>query len=288
MTSYEPSLPTTSGMASDTGMCKHVSTRPIRKPGHLREDQSDPAPPGFSNSFKAVEDHFQSADCHAPGTPSRDRSIQRRPTCTRCSRPQRVCICFALPSARIPTRTHVIIVQTVAEAKAKVRTADLVPLVLQNATIITARKDFEAKIPPNAILLFPGHGSKPLELQRSNARTLVFIDATWDKAQRLLNRSQSLRALARASLSDQVLGKALFRARKPPTSIPSARSTAEAVAGALNCIDVEANRDAVVALRKCVYEASESQLRFVRAKGKRAGKHRRERAGYEEGWYDKS
>lgn len=220
-----------------------------------------------------------------PPSPS-THVLQKRPFCSRCARPQRVCLCSILPRTPISTPTSIIIFQTLSESKAKVRTADLVPLILRHARLLSADHDFEAHIPPSSILLFPSCSAVPLHSLPAAGRTLVLLDATWDKAQRLLNKSEALQRMPRAFVAEELLGIPLFRARKPPTkSIAGARSTAEAVAGALQCVDGKSSAEAVAALRACVHEASEMQLRFVRSNGDGQGRHRKERKGYEEGWY---
>lgn len=177
--------------------------------------------------------------------------------------------------------------QTSAEAKAKVRTADLVPHILSHARILPARRDIAAQLPPDAILLFPGRNAAPLKSVATPNPSLVLLDATWDAAHRLLNRSPALQALQRAFIPENYLGPPLFRARKPPTaSIQCARSTAEAVAGALECLEGEAAKAAIVNIRTCVHEASEMQLRFLRSKGEGVGRHRKDRPGYLEGLYN--
>lgn len=212
--------------------------------------------------------------------------LQKRSFCSRCARPQRVCLCSILPRTPISTPTSIIIFQTLSESKAKVRTADLVPLILRHARLVLAKHGFEAHTPPDAILLFPSRDAAPLHSLPAAGRTLILLDATWDKAQRLLDKSKALQRMPRAFVAEKFLGTPLFRARKPPTkSIVGARSTAEAVAGALQCVDGESSAEAVATLRACVHEASEMQLRFVRSNGDGQGRHRKERTGYEEGWY---
>ena len=116
--------------------------------------------------------------------------------------------------------------------------------------------------------------------------TLVLLDATWDSARRFLRRAPALQQLRRAFVPQEFLGDALFRARKPPVAdVPGARSTAEAVAGALECVEGEAVKEVVRYIRKVVHEASEMQLRFVRGKREDEVVHRKEKRGYIEGLY---
>lgn len=230
-------------------------------------------------------------NCTPPGPSKLAQAVKgdehhRRATCSRCKRPERVCICHALPSNPLPTLTRVLILQTRAEAKTKIKTADLIPLCLENSKLIVGGSELDWGIPPDAVLLFPGENAKPLNSLVKTNNTIIVLDGTWDGARRLLSRSQTLQSLPRAYIPEPYISTSLFKARKAPsTSINGARSTAEAVASALECIEGEASLTSVQALRAAVHEMSESQLRFIREKGQNGGKHRKERKGYVDNLY---
>lgn len=175
--------------------------------------------------------------------------------------------------------------QTRAESRAKVRTADLLPLCLSRARVVRAGRQGDSEVPAEAVLLFPGDGALPLE-SFADATCVVLIDGTWDAAGRVLERSSVLRGLKRAFVDERFLGSVLFRVRKPPSDVGGARSTAEAAAGAIACLEGERSILAVQAVRRAVLESSEIQLRFVREKGLDGAVHRRSKKGYIEGLYD--
>ena len=197
-----------------------------------------------------------------------------------------MCICHVLPSNPFPILTRVLILQTRAEAKAKIKTADLIPLCLANSNLVVGGKEIDWGIPSDAVLLFPGEHAKPLDSLIKTKNTIVVLDGTWDGARRLLSRSQILQSLPRAFIPESYLTTSLFKARKAPSaSVNGARSTAEAVASELECIEGEVSSTPVRTLRAAVHEMSELQLQFIREKGKDGGKHRKERKGYVDNLY---
>lgn len=182
-----------------------------------------------------------------------------------------------------------IILQTAAEAKAKVKTANLIPLCMSNCRIISAGKESEAYIPQNGVLLFPSKDAVALDTIAETTSTLIVIDSTWTSAQRLLNRSRLLQSLRKAFIPHGILNAPLFKARKAPTAVvKGARSTAEAVAYALDCLHDEKEAQVGAAIRSAVHAASEMQLKFIREKGDGGGRHRIHRVGYEHGLYKMS
>lgn len=201
-----------------------------------------------------------------------------RSYCTHCGRPDRVCICHALPKQLISTSTPVIVVQTAAEAKCKVGTAWLLPLVLATSKVIPARGHSDAiQITREAALLYPGEDSRKFEELESTPKALVLLDGTWKSTRRLLSSSTTLRTLPRVHLPPST-DAALFRVRRPPAHVSAARSTAEAVADALE--ELDRATDAALSIRRAVSAFSESQIGFVRERGVKNVPHRTERAGY--------
>lgn len=158
---------------------------------------------------------------------------------------------------------------------------------LANSRLLPAVAETYKAIPPDSILLYPGLDAVPLPRVADPGRPIILLDGTWDSANRIYTRSPKLQKLQRAFIPGRFLGEALFLARKPPQQrIKDARSTAEAVAGAILCIEGEKAAAAVEALRRCVHESSEMQLQFVRRKGPTAGRHREDRQGYIKGLYE--
>lgn len=231
----------------------------------------------MSNRIRLSEDELSN---------DKEQPKSKRAFCTKCRRPQRVCLCFAIPRNPLPTQTCIVILQSAAEAKAKVKTADLVPFCIQKAKVHPMRKGVEAHIPADAVLLYPTKHSLPLSSLEKRPKTVVLLDATWSSAQRMFSRSPFLQALQQVHIPDAFLKAPLFKVRKAPTTeIKGARSTAEAVASAIHCLEGDESLPSVQAIRRCVHEASEMQLAFVRRKAN-GGQHRTERAGYEPALYD--
>ena len=57
-----------------------------------------------------------------------------RPMCTRCDRPESVCLCSALPDSPLEHNTRVVLVVHPHEGKQRMRTGNLLPHVLSNVT----------------------------------------------------------------------------------------------------------------------------------------------------------
>jgi DTW domain-containing protein YfiP len=178
-----------------------------------------------------------------------DEQPTGRPRCERCRRPVRVCVCHCLPPAPIHTSTHVVVLQTRAESRARVGTAALLPLVLANASVAVLRSRRADNILPalrniNAcddaaaaaaaapaaatatVLLFPGRGSVALDTYPHPVRTLVVLDGSWEGACNVLQNSPAIRSLPRVRLPDHdglsspSSSPPLFQARRPPVNIP--------------------------------------------------------------------
>lgn len=54
--------------------------------------------------------------------------------CTRCDRPESVCLCAALPDSPLEHNTRVVLVVHPHEGKQRMRTGNLLPHVLSNVT----------------------------------------------------------------------------------------------------------------------------------------------------------
>jgi DTW domain-containing protein len=150
-----------------------------------------------------------------------------RPCCERCCRPMRVCLCHCLPLSPIAASIDVVVLQTRAESRARVGTAALLPLVLTNATVSVLRSrraDAALLNGDDAVLLFPGQGSVPLDTYPKAFRTLVVLDGSWEGAYRILRTSPAIRSLPQVRLPDQEIlsSPPLFLARRPPVNIPGA------------------------------------------------------------------
>lgn len=185
-----------------------------------------------------------------------------REVCDQCSRPARVCLCYALPSRKLHPPCRVIILQTRAEAKARVGTARLVPLVLTDCDVrVTSRihdlsEEIANLLTSDSVLLFPGRHAAPLHhvLERGSQnisdnnhiqdgftapspspsgrhpsfpKAIVLLDGSWKGAKRLLAKCPALERLQMASLPENCLAafQPLFLARPPPKKFSGMQPT---------------------------------------------------------------
>lgn len=174
----------------------------------------------------------------------------RRTPCPGCHRLQRVCICAALPPAPLATQHRVLVLQTAAESRAAVGTAQLLPLVLRDASVVVARgaralaEALAAAAAAagggdaDALLLFPGPGAACVSevCPRQGAagaaargdgdggagRLLVVLDGSWNGAWRLLGKSDAVGRLRKVRLPEEIVARRppLFEARLPPANVP--------------------------------------------------------------------
>ncbi|RDX66778.1 DTW domain-containing protein 2, partial [Mucuna pruriens] len=128
---------------------------------------------------------------------------RRRSICSKCDRPNRVCLCHALPLPPITTTTRVLILQHPHEARHKLSTTPILTKSLLHASAITARRLRRGLSPlldasPRALYLFPSapalHISalRPSDLPRPGESGLVLIafDATWQHAREMVRASE--------------------------------------------------------------------------------------------------
>ncbi|GLT88729.1 hypothetical protein SLE2022_067410 [Rubroshorea leprosula] len=185
-------------------------------------------------------------------------SPQPRQICSTCDRPFLVCLCHALPTTPLPTRTKVLILQHPHESRHKLNTTPLISKSLQNATIISSRRlqpHHVADHSTPAIYLFPPSPSTPTyalsELQSSNLLNyqttpllLIVFDGTWKHAKEMVSASEGvLKGFAlRVSLDgvdENATGGSIYNnelvLRKEPFG--GCVSTLEAVARCLGVIE---------------------------------------------------
>ncbi|XP_059214108.1 tRNA-uridine aminocarboxypropyltransferase 2 [Centropristis striata] len=99
--------------------------------------------------------------------------VERRPTCLRCRRPQKVCLCPFLPPRPLEVSTCLYVVQHPAEESRVLRTVPLLAACLPpgKCTVIVGRRFSEEKYPELAavcrdsrtLILYPGPKSQNLE-----------------------------------------------------------------------------------------------------------------------------
>ncbi|XP_035039896.1 tRNA-uridine aminocarboxypropyltransferase 2 isoform X2 [Hippoglossus stenolepis] len=123
---------------------------------------------------------------------------ERRPTCLRCRRPQKVCLCPFLPTQPLEVSTCLYVVQHPAEESRVLRTVPLLAACLPpgKCNVIVGRRFSEEKHPDLAalcrdsrtLILYPGPSSQNLEelvkYQEVGAvkHNIIIIDGTWNQA----------------------------------------------------------------------------------------------------------
>ena len=156
-----------------------------------------------------------------------ERQVSARNLCSGCQRPPVLCVCEALPSERITTSTHVLILQHPNEYRKKTfSTVPLIPLVLDKCQIRVGYEFEPEKLEivmetirkgQRPLLLFPGPNAlsldastvvPPFEVQetlteqklseingsfnKEEEQLLILIDGTWAEARRMVNGSPLL------------------------------------------------------------------------------------------------
>ena len=169
--------------------------------------------------------------------------------CERCNR--KLCLCAALPQTRLDTKTRVVLFTHPKEKRRALGSGPLLQLCLSNITEIVGK---EFPDPPEDSALHDKlvEGGPPAPSWSTPVRrqsswcpdfrqklspppvTLIFIDARWDQARIMLNRSEWLQGLPRARLP-KLQSRYLFR-RQPE---PGCLSTLEAAAEALHALEPE-------------------------------------------------
>src|SRR6185503_896729 len=165
-----------------------------------------------------------------------------RAVCSRCERPDVVCLCEALGPTAIATQTRVVILQHPRESDVPINTARLVELQLESAErhvgihlseapALRARLSDPAAPP---ILLYPGEDARDLGREPPTGPvTLVVLDGTWWQAKKLFQKNPELAALPRYSLSPSAPSR--YRIRREPAL--HCISTIEAIADALSLLE---------------------------------------------------
>ncbi|MGH0162289.1 UNVERIFIED_CONTAM: hypothetical protein FKN15_042456 [Acipenser sinensis] len=126
-----------------------------------------------------------------------------RPTCSRCSRPQKVCLCPFLPVHPLDVSTCLYIVQHPAEESRVLRTVPLLAACLPpgNCKVLVGRRFSEDRYPelasvcksPGTLILYPGSDAENLEELDLNSSAapynIIIIDGTWSQAKDMFLRN---------------------------------------------------------------------------------------------------
>ncbi|MGZ3441309.1 MAG: tRNA-uridine aminocarboxypropyltransferase, partial [Polyangia bacterium] len=166
--------------------------------------------------------------------------------CARCRRPQVVCYCAQL--RRLPTRTHVLVLQHPRERRVGIGTARMAQLALPNS-VLRVGIDFAADPVVTATLagaapsylLFPGPEARDVRELAALAEpiTLVVVDGTWSQARTLVRVNPALAALPRLAFTPRRRSD-YDRIRKEPADF--CVSTIEALTEVLNVLEPDGER----------------------------------------------
>ncbi|KAM5261796.1 tRNA-uridine aminocarboxypropyltransferase 2 isoform 2-T3 [Hipposideros larvatus] len=132
---------------------------------------------------------------------------ERRPECSRCSRPQKVCLCPFLPLHPLHISTHLYIIQHPAEESKVLRTVPLLAACLpqDKCKVKIGRRFSEDRDPElsaicqksGTLILYPGDEAANLEEFILDSpvypSTIIIIDGTWSQAKDIFYKNSLFR-----------------------------------------------------------------------------------------------
>ncbi|XP_053075989.1 tRNA-uridine aminocarboxypropyltransferase 2 isoform X3 [Acinonyx jubatus] len=132
---------------------------------------------------------------------------ERRPECSRCSRPQKVCLCPFLPLHPLHISTHLYIIQHPAEENKVLRTVPLLAACLpqDKCKVKIGRRFSEERDPElstvcrksDTLILYPGAEAANLEEFILDSpvypSTIIIIDGTWSQAKDIFYKNSLFR-----------------------------------------------------------------------------------------------
>ncbi|XP_023983187.1 tRNA-uridine aminocarboxypropyltransferase 2 isoform X3 [Physeter macrocephalus] len=178
--------------------------------------------PGASRSQKPDEEERREG-CSAPAATAFDAEAdgtsadglwelpvepaERRPECSRCSRPQKVCLCPFLPLHPLHISTHLYIIQHPAEENKVLRTVPLLAACLpqDKCKVKIGRRFSEERDPElstvcrksDTLILYPGAEAANLEEFILDSpiypSTIIIIDGTWSQAKDIFYKNSLFR-----------------------------------------------------------------------------------------------
>ncbi|KAM6986201.1 tRNA-uridine aminocarboxypropyltransferase 2 [Aplochiton taeniatus] len=177
---------------------------------------------------------------------------ERRPTCSRCKRPQKVCLCPFLPVHPLEVSTCLYIVQHPAEESRVLRTVPVLAACLPpgKCKVLVGRRFHENRNPELAavcrdsrtLILYPGPEAQNLEdlVQNTEAQdgsagahNVIIIDGTWSQAKDMFLRNTLLHLPKQVQLSRALSSQYVIRTQ--PTNI--CLSTLECAAVTLSILE---------------------------------------------------
>lgn len=176
-----------------------------------------------------------------PGPPVRWRSrvalaavAFRARDCGGCGRPRRVCLCDVLPEP-METRTRLVIFRHPQEERRALGTADLLEMCLKGTLKVVGKEFPTPREDPelhqqlgNCFLLYPGAAAREVGEVAEELASLILIDARWEQARVMLNRSEWLQELPRVALAPRHSGY-VWRRQPAAGCVSSLEAAAEAL-----------------------------------------------------------
>lgn len=167
-----------------------------------------------------------------------DPAASPRPTCYRCLRPQRTCICDRV--VPVSNRTAVVVMQHPRERFHPFGTARIARLGLERCELrvcFSPTLEPPVPLPARSGLLYPGGDAVDLATVAPDAQPegLVVLDGTWPHARRLFGDHPWLHRLPRYGLRPARPGR--YRIRREPAL--HCLSTIEAIVAALRLLEPE-------------------------------------------------
>nr|XP_021520578.1 DTW domain-containing protein 2 [Aotus nancymaae] len=172
---------------------------------------------------------------------------ERRPECSRCSRPQKVCLCPFLPAHPLPISTHLYIIQHPAEENKVLRTVPLLAACLpQDKCKVKIGRRFSEERDPElsticrksgTLILYPGAEAANLEEFILDSpvypSTIIIIDGTWSQAKDIFYKNSLFRQPKQVQIKTSISSQYVIRMQ--PTN--RCLSTLECAAVALSILE---------------------------------------------------
>lgn len=151
-----------------------------------------------------------------------------REYCQQCTRPRSECYCAAVVACESPIK--VLIIQHPQEVQHPYNTGRMVHQCLTNSELVIAEildnAVLDSLLQTNSTLLFPNMSwLSPIATETKAVEQLVVIDATWNKAKKILHLNPALQQLPRLALTGYP--RSTYEVRK--SSMPESLSTIESV-----------------------------------------------------------
>jgi len=178
-----------------------------------------------------------------------------RAYCLSCQYPQKMCLCDLL--VHIDNKTPILVLQHPKEKTHPLNTIHIARKCLQNMEVRHTPIDNDACIEwtKDAALLFPHQDSVPLPSDHDGP--LLFLDATWPKAQGMRLSIPALRKKTCYHIPEPPLGEYIIRKTKHPHAL----SSIEAIAATLEYIEQAPGR--YEALRKAFRARIQMQIQHI-------------------------